>query len=155
AVARRFDAAVLFGGGPESYPKGGIVPKPIKGEDALEALDKALGAVEDSGVLPTGIAAGAQINSALRQAYIAAGALPGQQVEPNVFGLPCRVSPRWDSSKGDALVGAWEFLQVGIREDVEVDISTDATLLDEEGNVAASMFQDDSTAIRVHARFGC
>jgi HK97 family phage major capsid protein len=155
AVARRFDTAVLFGGGPASYPEGGIVPKPIEGEDALDALDKALSAVEGSGVLPSGIAAGAQINSALRQAYIAAAALPGQQIEPSVFGLPVRVSPRWDSSKGDALVGAFEFLQVGVRQDVEVDISSDGVLLDEEGAVQVSAFQDDQTLIRVHGRFGC
>ena len=155
AVARRFDAAVLFGGGPESYPEGGIVGKAVKGADALDALDKALSAVEGSGVLPTGIAAGAQINSALRQAYIAAGALPGEQVAPGVFGLPVRVSPRWDSSKGDAVAGAWQFLDVGVRQDLQVDISSDGVLLDDEGDVAISAFQDDQTLIRVHARFGC
>jgi HK97 family phage major capsid protein len=156
AVARALDAAVLFGtGAPASYPTGGIVPAtPATGADALTALDTALAAVEAEGVMPSGVAAGTAINSALRKAYLAAGALPSEAVEPRVFNLPLRVTARWDSSQGDAVVGAFQYLQIGIREDIAVDISNDGVLLDEAGEVVVSAFQDDQTLIRVHARFG-
>jgi hypothetical protein len=157
AIARALDAAVLHGtNAPDSYPDGGIIPAdPATGDNALEALDAALGEIEGVGVIPDGIASGMQVNSALRRAYIEAGALPGDQVEQRIFGLPVRVTSRWDSTGGDAVVGGWQYLQIGVRQDVAVDVSSDATLFDDEGQLVASMFQDDATAIRCHARFGC
>jgi hypothetical protein len=66
AVARALDAAILFGtDAPGSFPVGGIIGTAVTGTDAL---DKALATLEASGVMPTGIAAGMGINSALRQA---------------------------------------------------------------------------------------
>jgi HK97 family phage major capsid protein len=156
AIGRALDAAVLFGvEAPASYPAGGIVSgTPVMGADALEALDGALAAVEGQGVLPDGIAAGVAINSALRQAYIAAAALPSEAVTPNVFGVPVRVTTGWDSSKGDALVGGFQFLQIGVRQDITVETSQEAVLLDDQGDIAVSAWQDDQTLIRCHARFG-
>jgi HK97 family phage major capsid protein len=157
AVARALDAAVLFGtGAPTSFPTGGIVPaSPATGATALEALDAALAAIEATGVMPDGIASGVQINSALRKAYIDAGALPGDTVEQRIFGLPVRVTSRWDSTRGDAVVGGWQYLQIGVRQDITVDISTDGVLLNPDDTIAVSAFQDDATLIRCHARFGC
>ncbi len=110
AIARALDLAVLFGeDAPPGFPVGGIATAPVSGANALAALDGALGVVEGSGVAPTGIVSGPAIGSALRGAYIEEGALPSEAPSSLVFGLPVRVSPVWDSSKGDAIVGAFEF----------------------------------------------
>lgn len=155
-IARSLDRAVLFGdSAPSGFPAGGIVSTPVKGDDALDALDKALAVVEASGVAPTGIAAGPQIGSALRQAYREAEALPSAAPTNTVFGLPVRIVPDWDSSKGDAIVGAWSYLLIGVRQDIEVDRSTDATLTDGKGQIIVSAFEQDITVLRAHARFGC
>jgi hypothetical protein len=45
-------------------------------------------------------------------------------------------------------------LQVGVCEDVTVDVSKDGVLLDDAGAVQVSAFQDDQTLVRCHARFG-
>lgn len=157
AVARAFDLAVLFGtDAPDGFPAGGIASAPVTGPDALDALDKALAVVEASGVQPNGIVAGPEIGSALRQAYIAAGALPSEAPSGLLFGLPVRVVANWDASKGDAIVGAFQFLQIGVRQDITVDRSQDAVLTTGDPPViVVSAFESDVTVVRCHARFGC
>ena len=68
AIGKTLDAAVLYGtGAPASYPPGGIAAlagAAQSGTDALEAIDKAAGAIEATGLVPDGIVAGAAISSA-------------------------------------------------------------------------------------------
>lgn len=154
AIARGLDAAILFGeDAPPGFPAGGIVTSPETGSDALGALDAAMSAVEASGVAVSGIVSGPAIGSALRAAYTAAGALPGERPAQLLFGVPVRVSPVWDSAAGDAIVGAFEYLVVGIRRDITVETSRDGVLTDDDGTIVANAFQDDVTLVRAHARF--
>jgi hypothetical protein len=60
----------------------------------------------------------------------------------------------WDDSKGDALVGDWDMLLVGVREDITFDLSEDAVLQDGTGAIIANAFQDDLTAMRCYIRVG-
>jgi HK97 family phage major capsid protein len=80
AIARTFDAAVLWGmNAPGTYPSVGIAAltgPATSGTDALDAIDKAAAVVEDTGLIPNGIAAGSKIGSALRNAYREIGAPP-------------------------------------------------------------------------------
>lgn len=42
--------------------------------------------------------------------------------------MPVVRTPIWDDTKGDALVGDFTKLLVGVRQDVQFDLSRDATL---------------------------
>jgi Phage capsid family len=156
AIAVTLDAAVLYGtNAPASYPSGGIAGlagAATSGTDALDAIDKAATVIENSGLIPNGIAAGAAIGSALRQAYRDVMALPSETPTPNVYGMPVERTPAWDATHGDALVGDWTKLLVGIREDISFDLSDSATLTDGAGNVVVSAFEQDVTAMRAYMR---
>ena len=55
----------------------------------------------------------------------------------------------------DAIVGDFNLLVLGIRQDVTVDRSTDAVLTDGSGGIVISAFEQDVTVLRCHARIGC
>jgi Phage capsid family len=156
AIGRTLDAAVLYGtNAPASYPAGGIAGlagAASTGADALAAIDTAATVIEQSGLIPNGIAAGAAIGSALRAAYREVGALPSETPTPNVYGMPVERTAAWDATHGDALVGDWTKLLVGIREDISFDLSDSATLTDGAGNVVVSAFESDVTAMRAYMR---
>jgi hypothetical protein len=155
AIARTFDAAVLWGtNAPASYPSGGIaaLTGATSGTDALDAIDKAAAVVEATGLVPDGIAAGAKIGSALRAAYREIGAPPSTVPDETIYGMGVARSPAWDDAQGDALVGDWSKLLVGIREDISFDLSDSATLTDGAGNVVVSAFESDVTAMRAYMR---
>jgi hypothetical protein len=156
AIARTLDAAVLYGtNAPASYPSGGIAAltgPATSGTDALDAIDKAAEVVEASGLVPDGIAAGAKIGSALRGAYREIGAPPATVPDETIYGMSVARSPAWDDTQGDALVGDWSKLLVGIREDISFDLSDSATLTDGAGNVVISAFESDVTAMRAYMR---
>jgi hypothetical protein len=157
AVARALDSAVLFGtDAPPSFPQGGIAAMaggPATGPDALAAISNAMGELEGEGIVPDGIAGGPSIGAALRGAYLHAGALPGESPANTIWGVPVAITAPWPSTP-NAIVGGWENLLVGVREDVNFAISRDGVLLDDEGNIVVSAFQDDMTLVRVFARFG-
>jgi HK97 family phage major capsid protein len=159
AIATKLDLAVIFGtDAPPEFPAGGLAAlagAPETGTTAEEAIDAALAAVEAEGVQPSGIASGLAILSAMRQSQLASGVGPVTQGQTmQLFGLPVEVTPAWPAASpaGDAVVGDWEKLLVGIREDVMFDLSSDGVLLDGTGNIVVSAFQDDMTLMRVHLR---
>ena len=159
AIGKTLDAAVLYGtSAPASYPAGGIAALAgtaqvgVPAGDALDAIDKAATAVESTGLMPDGIIAGAAIGSALRRAYRDIAALPSTVPEATIYGMPVRRTPAWDTTKGDALVGDFSKLLIGIREDISFDLSDSATLTDGAGNVVISAFEADVTAMRAYMR---
>ena len=159
AVARTLDAAVLFGvNAPASFPSGGIAGlagAALTGADALEAfLDAALTALEGDGLVPDGMArlVGHRVGA---QSGISGGCGPtGRGTDERRVRRPVAVTSPWDSSVADAFVGGWENLLIGVREDVNFAISREGVLVDEDGNIQVSAFQDDQTLVRVYARFG-
>ena len=159
AIARTLDEAVIFGtGAPASFPVGGIAGLAGAAQaspDAATALDLALAAVEASGGVPSGIAAGSVIGTAVRQYGVDANAPLSEAPSNTIYGLPVRVTPIWDSTKGDALVGDWQYLIVGLRQDVTFEQSDSAILQDGTGVIIANAFQEDLTAFRVYMRVGC
>lgn len=158
AIAMVLDDAVLWGtGAPATFPTGGVsaaAGTPVTGADALEAIDAAMSAIEASGLLPDGIASGTAIGSALRAEYRAQGALPSTVPERTIYGLPVEVTPAWDAAEGDALVGDWSKLVIGIRQDIRFDLSDTAILQDAAGAIIANAFQEDLVAMRAYIRVG-
>ena len=161
AIADALDVAVLFGtGAPASFPVGGIAALAgpaqvgVPAGDALDAIDKAAASVEASLGIPNGIAAGANIGTALRKAYKAVAATPDVSPADVIYGWPVVRVASWDATKGDALVGDWRYLLVGVREDITFDLSEEAILQDNTGAIIANAFQEDLTAMRVYLRVG-
>ncbi len=69
AIAVTLDQAVLFGGGPASFPVGGVAAAaqpPVANADPFVALDGAMTAVEATGLTVDGIAGPPALRSALR-----------------------------------------------------------------------------------------
>ena len=156
AVGKALDKAVLWGqDAPASFPQGGVVAMaggPAHGADAFTAVSNAMGELEGEGILPDGIASGPGIGVALRSAALEAGDYAAAPTNA-LFGIPVALSVPWPSTP-DAIVGGWENLVIGVREDVNFAVSREGTLFDDEGNVVVSAFQDDMVLCRVYARFG-
>jgi Phage capsid family len=158
AMAEALDAAVLFGAGaPAGFPVGGIAGlagAAQVGADAPAAIDAAAAVLEAGGVQPDGIVASPVIGTALRQAWAAVNALPSEAPSQVLYGWPVRTTIDWDATKGDALIGDWDYLLVGLREDITFDLSEDAILQDNTGAIIANAFQEDLTAMRCYMRVG-
>lgn len=158
AIARALDAAVLFGtAAPASYPVGGLAAlagAAQTGADALTAIDAAAASVEASGAVPDGIAAGSLIGTALR-GYMRTTLAPADQAPGStIYGWPVVQTPIWDATKGDAVVGDWTYLLVGLRQDITFERSDSAIIQDGTGAIIANAFQDDLTAFRCYMRVG-
>jgi HK97 family phage major capsid protein len=155
AIARRIDAALLFGDAPPpGWPSDGVVGggTPVTGATASEALNAGFSAVEADGLEVTGIASGPAIGQALRAEYAAAGALPGERPSDSFWGVPIARTPSWDSSTGAAVVGDWSNLLLGLWREIRFETSTDAILQDPDGTIVANSFQQDLVACRCYAR---
>jgi hypothetical protein len=113
-----------------------------------------MAAVEATGLLPNGIVSGTAIGSALRAEYRAVGALPSEAPTPSIYGVPVATTPAWEPDEGDAVVGDWTMVLIGIREDVTYDTSEDAILQDATGVIIANAFQENLVAMRVYMRLG-
>jgi HK97 family phage major capsid protein len=169
AIARALDEAVLFGtGAPATYPdldtttagKQGlvpIVPVAATGANALEALSNAAGDVEASGAVPNGIVSGPSIGKVFRNWILGQGADTTAPPTLTVFGWPIVQTPIWDATytaRGDALVGDFTYLLVGLRQDVTFEQSDSAIIQDGTGAIIANAFQEDLTAFRIYMRVG-
>jgi hypothetical protein len=161
AMADALDVAVLFGtGAPSGFPSGGIAGMAgppqvgVPAGDALDAIDKAAAEIEKTLGTPNGIAAGPLIGTALRKAYKAVAATPDQSPANVIYGWPVVKVASWDATKGEALVGDWNMLLVGVREDITFTLSTEAIIQDNAGVIIANAFQEDLTALRCYLRVG-
>jgi Phage capsid family len=158
SLAETLDAAVFFGtGAPAAFPAGGLAGMAgaaVTGADAPAAIDAAAAELEAGGVTPSGIVAGAAIGTALRQAYREAGALPGEAPAQVLYGWDVGQMVDWDETKGDALIGDFNYLLVGLVEDISFELSSEAILQDNAGEIIANAFQDNLTAMKCWMRVG-
>jgi hypothetical protein len=159
AIARVLDDAVLFGNGePASFPPTGVAGTPPPDHslpgDAPGAISLGMAAIEATGLIPNGIASGANIGVALRSKYDQLMVTPDAAPAGTIYGLPVATTPVWDSAAGDAIVGDWTKLIVGVRQDIRFDTSEDAILQDGAGAIIANAFQDDLVAMRCYLRVG-
>ena len=103
---------------------------------------------------PNGIVAGPSIGTALRAAYREAGALPGEAPAQVLYGWQVGQMIDWDSTKGDALVGDFNYLLVGVVEDIRFEMDSGAILQDAAGAIIANAFQENLTAMKCWMRVG-
>jgi hypothetical protein len=156
SMAQVIDDALLFGNGePATFPPNGVSGGAIvTGTDALDAIDKGMAQIEGQGLIPNGIASSTAIGTALRQAYRELMVTPETQPQATLYGLDVEVAPVWDDTKGDAIVGDWTKLIIGLRQDIRFDMSDSAILQDGTGDIIANAFQDDLVAMRCYMRLG-
>jgi Phage capsid family len=158
SFAREFDRAALYGtGAPATYPSGGLTdPRYAEptapATDPVDALGDAFAIVEGNGLEVDGILGGPGLRGVMRS--LMAGIENVATPPSSIWGVPFQTTPTWDSSVGAALVGGWEFVVVGIREDVRFELSTEGVLTDAAGTVLVNAFQDDSTLMRAYMRIG-
>ena len=158
ALAETLDLAVFFGtGAPAAFPAGGIsglAGAAQSAADAPLAIDKAAAVLEAGGVTPSGIVAGSAIGTALRAAYRAAGAMPGEKPAEVLYGWQVKQMADWDPTKGDALVGDFNYLLVGVAEDITFELTTEGIIQDNTGAIIANTFQDNLTGLKCWMRVG-
>lgn len=162
AIAKTFDAAVLSGtNAPASYPAGGLVAPAwatavAAGATASAALGAAFSTEEGKGLDVDGILGGPALNSLMRTLGI--GFEQAQTPPTSIWGVPFSTTPTWaiggTAPYKLALVGGWEYVIVGIREDLQIDLSTEGVLTDGAGKVLVNAFQQDSTLMRAYMRVG-
>jgi HK97 family phage major capsid protein len=166
AIAYSIDSAVLFGvDAPPSFPAGGVVAEAADAfydADYSIAVSNAMSSVEDQGVAVTGHGADISVRGTLRLLRnaqgdpIFIGNIAGGAMPTTLYGVPIAFSANgaFDTSVADLITGNWDMLVVGVRQDMSFDMSEDAVLTDDEGNVVANAFQDDLVVMRVHMRLG-
>lgn len=171
--AQAIDAAILFGSAaPGTFFAGGVVAHAIAGgntaampaaitatADAASTINEAMSEVEADGYDPTGFGANVKFRGSLRNARNAQGDLiyaPSMTTgtPSSIYGLPTyyESGPGWTDANTLAIVGDWTKLIIGIRQDISVAVSDDATLMD--GATPVSMFERDSRAFRMTMRLG-
>ena len=164
AIGYALDDAVLFGvGAPGSYPAGGIIAalfsQPVaNGTDAVDGVNQAMSLVESEGINVTGHAADLVVRGALRGVRDDTGALllgetqVDQVSRPTIYGLPASYNP-WSRQSPDFITGGWQFLIIGVRQDIRYTMDPNAVIADNNGAVVVSGFQDNVTPIKIWARF--
>jgi Phage capsid family len=162
AIAREFDAAALYGtGAPASFPTGGLTAPAFATQstptaDKVEAVDEAFADVEGAGLEVDGILGGPSLRGVMRSLMM--GTENVATPPSSIWGVPIATTPVWQVGVGPnfrlALVGDWDYVRVGIREDIRFDLSTDGVLTDPAGVVLVNAFQDDSTLMRCYIRVG-
>jgi hypothetical protein len=158
AFARVFDASALSGtNAPSDWPAGGLIAAahatPVTGADALAALDAAFVELESNGVPVDGILGGSALASAVRTQIVAYQMPTGPPVS-TLWGVPLVISANWPTAAGLALVGGWQYVIAGLRQDVRYELSTDGVITDATGKVIVNAFQADSTLMRAYLRAG-
>jgi HK97 family phage major capsid protein len=164
AIGLALDDAILFGtGAPGSYPTGGIVSNTFSqvvanGTDAVDAINQGMSLVEGQGLAVTGHAADLTVKGRLRGVRDDMGALllgetqVEQTTRPAIYGVPASYTS-WPRITTDLITGAWNYLMVGVRQDIRYTMDPNAVIADANGAVIVSGFQDNVSPIKVWARF--
>lgn len=171
AIARKFDDAVFFGlDKPSTFPAA-LVPEAIArshfvvrgGNTAAEGgvpqdISDAFALVEADGFSVSGVVANTRYKGLLRSARDSTGVLLNEVTPTSVYGVPVSypMEGLWPTgvSQGEFLAGDFSHGILGTRQDVTYKILTEATLYDENGDVAYALAQQDMIAMRVVFRAG-
>lgn len=168
AIGVALDAAVFWGvGAPTSYPVGGVnavATAVAPGVDAIDTINKAMGAVEAGGLNVNGQAADITVRSHLRgvRAVGSGELLLGTQMAgdaevPTLYGVPVSYTTftQTGGTNADYFAGDFNNLFIGVRQDIRYMLDPSAVIADSTGKVLISGFQDNQTPLKVWARFGC
>jgi HK97 family phage major capsid protein len=166
AIGAKLDAAVFAGiDKPASWPTA-IVPAAVAaGNEVTMSADAAAGgvaddlsllfdAVENDGFDVTAVAAKRSLRSLLRRARDTSGQKLADVSTTSILEAP--VSYLINDTVDDttlAVAGQFDMALIGIRQDLTWKILDQAVLTDDTGKVIVNLSQQDSTAMRVVARY--
>jgi HK97 family phage major capsid protein len=163
AVAAAIDDAILYGvDAPATFPTGGVAANAVAvtGSDALDVVNKAMSAVENSGLNVTGAAADIAVKGALRGLRDSNGdPICGcnwtNATEINsLYGQRIAYVPLGQDNP-DFFVGNWRYCFVGVRSDIRYLVDPNAVIADADGRVIVTGFQDNTTPMKVWMRVAC
>jgi hypothetical protein len=171
AIARVLDAAVIFGtNAPTTWAtEGNLVADAVaagnviaRGTNAAAAggiigdLSDLLGTLEADGYTPNGAVGNVTMRGRLRQARSTAG----EEIElfadfPQIL-FPGSLAGLWPSglSAAELLVGDWNSLVVGVRQDMTYKLITEGVITDNLGAIIYNLPQQDMVALRLVFRAG-
>ena len=157
--------------GPESrltFPVGGVTAaaysgtvNPAGARDAVDAVNQAMSSVEAQGLNVTGHSADIGAKGAFRGVRDQTGALllgteqVGNSQRPTLYGEPIAYSQYAQLTLADFVTGAWEYLVIGVRQDIRFRIDPSGVILGATNADSVSGFQDNVTPCKIWARFGC
>lgn len=120
-----------------------------------QAINDAMTLVEESGFVPTAIVGGPALNGAFRNTITTMGVLAGDQGEIGALPRHIDLTGAWDASTAFAIVGDFRYLVYSFREDMEMRVLNEATLVDPAtGSVLYNLAQQDMVAFRFTLRLG-
>jgi len=157
SFVKTFELAALYGRPTDQpgWPAGGLTAAaaaaPVLDPDALGALDAAMSLLEADGISPSGILGGAALRAALRAQTVAV-MQPFSPAPASIYGVPVVFSGHWDDSVGLALVGGFENVLAGIRQDLTWLMTSVGVLTDATGKVVVNAFTQDQTLMRCYWR---
>jgi HK97 family phage major capsid protein len=167
AIAIAIDDTILFGiDAPASFPVGGvaaIAQNVPPGLDAVDTVNGAMSFVETEGLPISGNAADIAVKGILRNVRASTGELllgeglsdlMQQTSVDTIFGYPTRYVP-FTQPDPNFFTGDWRYLLIGMRQDIRYNMDPTAVVADDEGKVVISGWQDNTTPIKVWARFAC
>ena len=162
AMQKAVDAAILFGTSkPASFPDGivnlafsqGHQIAPAVGEDLYSVIDRAMGAVEETGHEVTGLVGGLGTKSAFRKLRDTTGQL--------IVGSEINELPKfyvnngsWDSSKANFVLGDFKQAVYSVRQGIEFKLLEEATIVDPVSGEEVHLAQQDCVALRATMRLG-
>jgi HK97 family phage major capsid protein len=164
AIVRTLDAAVIFGtSAPTTWAtEGNLVGKAVaagnviaRGTNAAAAggihgdLSDVLGTLEADGYMPNGAVGNITLKGRLRQVRATTGEtipLPADLPVPT-YALP----GLWPTgvNAAELLVGDWDHLVVGVRQDMTYKLITEGVITDNTGAIIYNLPQQDMVALRL------
>jgi hypothetical protein len=172
AIARRFDDAVMFGGGPPpaTFPANMVqqatdATNVVTADVASPSIDQAQVVLQAAQkVAEQGYNANAVAVSPGWEFKAAAQKTPALVANPiganepfpmTLAGLGIRTRPlRWDKTKCDAIVADWNLVLVGLRKDITIETFNTGVISDATGKVIQNLLTEDKVACRVTFRAG-
>jgi HK97 family phage major capsid protein len=168
AIAVGLDNAVFWGvGAPTSWGMAtglaGIATTIAPGIDTVDSINKTMAEVERQGLNVTGHGADTVVRGFLRGVRDDNGSLLQGTIQTatysqaTLYGLPVSYVPFTTNPGGiNYFTGNWEYLNMGVRQDIRFETSTDGVITNAAGTaIEVSAFQDNVTLMKVFARFGC
>lgn len=123
------------------------------GKSWYEAVSDAMGKVEESGYEPTAIVGAPSMRGAFRGSITDLGVVTGEQGEVGALPRHIDMTGGFKPNTAFAIVGDFNYLVYAFRQDMEVDILEEATLVDPStGTAKYHLAQQDMIALRFTMR---
>lgn len=125
------------------------------GTSFYAAVNSAMEYVENSGYMPNAILGGPSLNGAFRGTITTFGVLAGDQGQIGNLPRHIDLTGGFNQSTAFAIVGDFNYLVYAFRQEMEMTLLTEATLVDpSNGNALYNLAQQDMVAFRFVMRLG-